>query len=79
MQNGIVRFRTASREHTLGDVSCSGCEPLEGENYPRLHKNVGGNCLGLVHAEVLPTASGEGQTILWCEACYRNLHDCAHE
>jgi hypothetical protein len=69
---GVFRFRNSGREHTFSDTDCRGCEPLNGERYPRPHKDFGATCLGLIHAERLETGADDSKTILVCDTCFDN-------
>jgi hypothetical protein len=60
------RFRTVGRDHEVGDFNCTGCAAMEGERYPRPHKEyMGVKCLGLVHVEKIEDPA---KTVYMCDA-----------
>ena len=63
-------FRTTGRDHEVGDRNCAGCAAMQGERYPRSHKEYTGvSCLGLVHAEQFEDPD---KTVYMCDACNAN-------
>jgi len=63
-------FRTAGRDHEVGDLYCKGCASMERERYPRPHREYEGvTCLGLIHAEKF---DGPARTIYHCDVCNAN-------
>jgi hypothetical protein len=69
MLGDVVRFRVFGRDHVRGDPACSGCDQIDGKQYPRRHTDYEDTCLGLVHAERL---AAEEKTIFWCDVCFAN-------
>ena len=63
-------FRTAGRDHEVGDTNCAGCAAMEGQRYPRRHNEYEGvHCLGLVHAEEVDNPT---KIVYMCDACNAN-------
>jgi hypothetical protein len=65
-------LRVSGREHGAGDADCPGCKSIETERYPRPHRDFGGSCLGLVHAERFVNETNKAKTVLVCDTCFAN-------
>jgi hypothetical protein len=72
MEDQTFGLRVFGRDHQRSDAFCSGCEAIDGESYPRLHKSFGSSCPGLVHAERFVKETGEVQAVIVCDVCFAN-------
>jgi hypothetical protein len=72
MEGKKFGLRVSGREHGCGDANRPGCESIETERYPRPHRDFGGSCLGLVHAERLVNETNKAKTVLVCDTCFAN-------
>ena len=72
MSKEKFRFRVSGRDHVWYAANCPGCEEVDGEHYPRPHKEFGTSCTGLVHVETVTGQGAAPKTIFVCDVCFAN-------
>jgi hypothetical protein len=71
-----VSLQNFTADLTVGDENCAGCAAMEGERYPRWHREYRGvTCLGLIHAEKFEDPA---KTFYMCDGCNAKCYSFSH-